>query len=95
VVDLIINKNETAHREKVKALAEGCKDNNLSVNINKMKELIRDFSRERTAESARPHPHRRGCSGEGESFKLLGLHVTDDLKWSIHSDGVVKKSLGP
>ena len=25
-----------------------------------------------------------------ESFKLLGVHITDDLKWSTHTDSVVK-----
>jgi hypothetical protein len=27
-----------------------------------------------------------------EKFKFLGVHVTDDLKWSIHADSVVKKA---
>ena len=26
-----------------------------------------------------------------ESFKFLGVHVTDKLKWSTHTDSVVKK----
>jgi hypothetical protein len=28
-----------------------------------------------------------------ESFKFLGIHITDDLKWSTHTDSVVKKAL--
>jgi hypothetical protein len=27
-----------------------------------------------------------------ESFKFLGVHTTDKLKWSIHTDSVVKKA---
>jgi hypothetical protein len=27
-----------------------------------------------------------------ESFKFLGVHITDKLKWSTHTDGVVKKA---
>jgi hypothetical protein len=27
-----------------------------------------------------------------ESFKFLGAHITDDLKWSTHTDSVVKKA---
>ena len=27
-----------------------------------------------------------------ESFKFLGVHITDKLKWSIHTDSVVKKA---
>ena len=26
-----------------------------------------------------------------ESFKFLGVHITDNLKWSTHTDNVVKK----
>jgi hypothetical protein len=25
-------------------------------------------------------------------FKFLGVHITDDLKWSLHTDSVVKKA---
>jgi hypothetical protein len=27
-----------------------------------------------------------------ESFKFLGVHIPDKLKWSTHTDGVVKKA---
>ena len=27
-----------------------------------------------------------------ESFKFLGVHITDHLKWSTHTDSVVKKA---
>ena len=26
-----------------------------------------------------------------ESFKVLGVHITDQLKWSTHTDSVAKK----
>jgi hypothetical protein len=26
-----------------------------------------------------------------QSFKFLSVHITDDLKWSNHTDSVVKK----
>jgi hypothetical protein len=35
VVGLITNNDETANREEVRALAEWCQENNLSLNINK------------------------------------------------------------
>ena len=35
-------------------------------------------------------PHRRYSSEE--SFKFLGLRITDKLKWSIHTYSVVKKA---
>ena len=45
VVGLITNNYETAYRE-VRALAEWCQENNLSLNVSKMKELIVDFRRQ-------------------------------------------------
>ena len=41
----ITNKDETAYREEMRALAEWCQENYLSLNINKIKELIVDFRR--------------------------------------------------
>ena len=38
-------------------------------------------------------PYQRDGSGEGgEFFKFLGVHITDKLKWSNHTDSVVKKA---
>ena len=42
----------------------------------------------------REHPpiHIEGTAVEkGESFKFPGVHITDKLKWSTHTDSVVKK----
>jgi stringent starvation protein B len=47
VIGLITENNEKAYREVVRALAEWCQDNNLSLNLNKTKEVIVDY---RTAE---------------------------------------------
>jgi short-subunit dehydrogenase len=43
VVGLITNNNETAYREEVRDLTVWCKDNNLSVNVIKTKEMIVDY----------------------------------------------------
>ena len=45
IVGLITNNDETAYREEVRALEEWCQENNLSLNVNKTKELIVDFSK--------------------------------------------------
>ena len=42
VVGLIIDNNETAYREEVRDLTVWCKDNNLSLNVIKTKEMIVD-----------------------------------------------------
>ena len=41
---MITNNDETAYREEVRALGVWCQENNLSLNINKTKEMIVDFS---------------------------------------------------
>ena len=43
VVGLITNNDETAYREEVRALGVWCQENNLSLNVNKTKEMIVDF----------------------------------------------------
>ena len=44
-----------------------------------------------TAEGAPPYLHRRARSGEGGKLKFLGIHITDKLKRTTHTDSVVKK----
>ena len=48
VVGLITNNDETADREEVRDLSVWCKDNNLSLNIIKTKEMIVDYRKRRT-----------------------------------------------
>jgi hypothetical protein len=86
VVCLIANNDETAGRE-VRALAEWCQENNLIVN--KMKKLIVYFRKQQ-----REHTpiHIEGTAVEKvESSKFPGVHITNILKWSTHTDSVMKK----
>ena len=80
MVGLITNNNLTAYREEVRALGVWCQENNLTLNVNKTKEMIMDFRKQQ-----REHPpiHIAGTVVEKvESFKFLGVHITDKLKWS-------------
>ncbi|CDQ98711.1 unnamed protein product [Oncorhynchus mykiss] len=52
--------------------------------------MIVDFRKQQ-----REHPpiHIDGTVVEKvESFKFLGVHITDKLNWSTHTDSVVKKA---
>jgi hypothetical protein len=48
VVSLITNNDETAYREEVRDLTVWCKDNNVSLNVIKTKEMIVDYRKRRT-----------------------------------------------
>jgi hypothetical protein len=45
VVGLITNNDETAYRE-MRALGVWCQENNLSLNVNKTKEMVVDFRKQ-------------------------------------------------
>ena len=46
-------------------LVKWCDDNNLSLNVSKTKEIVIDF--------------RKHSGGHAESFKFLGVHITNKL----------------
>ena len=55
-----------------------CQENNLTLNVNKRKEMIVDF---RKQQREQPHIHIDWTVVEKvESFKFLGVHITDKLK---------------
>uniref|UniRef100_A0AAR2M507 Reverse transcriptase domain-containing protein n=1 Tax=Pygocentrus nattereri TaxID=42514 RepID=A0AAR2M507_PYGNA len=90
VIGLIKNNDETAYREEVDRLAEWCDTNNLLLNAEKTKELIVDFGR-----NADPHPsiHIKGTAVERvNSFKFLGVHISEDLTWTTSCSKLVKKA---
>uniref|UniRef100_A0A8C8LT59 E3 ubiquitin-protein ligase n=1 Tax=Oncorhynchus tshawytscha TaxID=74940 RepID=A0A8C8LT59_ONCTS len=65
--------------EEVRALGEWHQENNLSLNVRKQQ---------------REHApiHINGTAVEKvKSFKFLGVHITEDLKWSTQTDSVVKE----
>jgi hypothetical protein len=68
VIGLIISNDKTAYREEVRALAEWCQENNLSLNVTKTKGLIADFRKQQ-----REHTHihiDRAAVEKVESFKF-------------------------
>ncbi len=90
IIGLISDDEESAYRDEVNTLAQWCQSNNLSLNVNKTKELIVDYRRQ----------ERRHASSDinGDrverisSFKFLGVHITENFTWTVHMDQVVKKA---
>ncbi len=75
--------------EEVSTLTKWCQENHLSLNIDKTKELVVDYRRQ----SRDTHPsHRQDTVERVSSFKFLGVHITEDLTWSAHTDAVLKKA---
>uniref|UniRef100_A0A8C1N2R2 Reverse transcriptase domain-containing protein n=1 Tax=Cyprinus carpio TaxID=7962 RepID=A0A8C1N2R2_CYPCA len=90
VVGLISNRDETNYRSEVSCLAGWCSDNNLSLNVEKMKEIVVDFRRAHTQHVPLTI---NGASVERvSSTKFLGVHITEDLSWTDNTAALVKKS---
>ena len=78
MVGLITNNDETAYREEVRDLTVWCKDNNLS--LIKTKEMIVYYRKKRTEHA--PIIIDGAVVEQVESFKFLGVHITNKLTWS-------------
>ncbi|KAK3564937.1 hypothetical protein QTP86_031065 [Hemibagrus guttatus] len=65
MVGLISKNDESAYREEVQRLTAWCKANNLSLNVEKTKEM---------------------------STKFLGVHLAEDLTWSLNTSSITKKA---
>ena len=90
VVGLITDNDKTAYREEVSNLAVWCQDNNLSLKVIKTKEMIVDYRKKR-AEHA-PILIDMAAAEQVESFKFLGVHITNQLTWSKHIKTVLKRT---
>ncbi len=86
VVGLISNNDETHYREEVAQLAEWCGTNNLSLNVEKTKEVVMDFRRNPV-----DHPPLTIDTSTVErvsSTKFLGVHITEDLTWTTNTKSI-------
>ncbi len=91
VVGLISNNDETHYREEVAQLAEWCGANNLSLNVEKTKEVVLDFRRKNSID----HPALTIDSSTVErvsSTKFLVVHITEDLTWTTNTMSLSKKA---
>ncbi len=80
VIGLINENDKTAYREEVSTLTKWCQENHLSLNIDKTKELVVDFRRQSTEHT--PITIDKTPVEWVNSFKFLGVHITEDLTWS-------------
>ncbi|KAK3545178.1 hypothetical protein QTP70_001768 [Hemibagrus guttatus] len=86
----LISKNESAYRKEVQRLTAWCKDNNLSLNMEKMKEMVVDFRR---AQSDHSPLNINGSNVKlVKSTKFLGVHLAEDLTWSLNTSSITRKA---
>jgi hypothetical protein len=90
VVGLITDNNETAYREEVRDLAVWCQDNNLSLKVIKTGRLL--WTRGKRGPSTPPFSSTGAAVEQVESFKFLGVHITNKQTWSKHTKTVVKRA---
>ena len=67
-----------------------CQDSTLSLNVSKTKELIVDYRKRRAEQD--PININGAVVERVESFKFLGVHITNKLSWSKHTKTVVKRA---
>ncbi|KAK1806271.1 hypothetical protein P4O66_000154 [Electrophorus voltai] len=87
VVGLISDNDERGYLEEIKHLENWCQENNLLLNISKTKELIVDCSKK---QERHYQPVRiSGTTVERvDSFRYLGVHISQDLSWSRHTSSL-------
>lgn len=75
---------------EVQQLAFWCSENNLSLNVDKTKEMIVDFRKPHSTHT--PLSIRSSMIETVNSIKLLGVHISDDLTWSTNTTSITKKA---
>ncbi len=83
LIGLIQDSDESAYRQEVKELAVWCSLNNLELNTLKTVEMIVDSP---------PLTIMDSTVTAVESFRFLGTTISQDLKWDIHIDSIVRKA---
>ncbi|KAK3557783.1 hypothetical protein QTP86_000741 [Hemibagrus guttatus] len=90
VVGLISKNDKSAYREEVKQLIAWCKANNLSLNIDKTREMVIDFRR---AQSGHSLLYIDGASVEFiKSTKFLGVRLVENFTVSLNTSSISKKA---
>ncbi|KAL0202573.1 hypothetical protein M9458_000591, partial [Cirrhinus mrigala] len=90
VIGLIRDGNESAYRQEVEQLSLWCSHNNLELNTLKTVAMTVDFRRKPPA--IPPLTIMNSTVAAVASFKFLGTNISQDLKWDIHIDSIVKKA---
>lgn len=90
VIGLISGGDQSTYRREVPCLVKWFQDNSLSLNVSKTKEMIVEPRRRR---KQHPSLHIGETAVEKVStFKFLGIHISEDLSWTLSITHLVRKS---
>ena len=67
-----------------------CQNDNLSIDVTETKEMIVDYRKRRTEHA--PILIDGAVVEQVESFKFLGVHITNKLSWSKHTKRVLNRA---
>ncbi|KAI2647223.1 putative RNA-directed DNA polymerase from transposon BS [Labeo rohita] len=90
VIGLIRDGDESAYRQEVEQLSLWCSHNNLELNTLKTVKMTVDFWRKPPALT--PLTIMNSTVAAVDSFRFLRTNISQDLKWDIHIDSIVKKA---
>nr|XP_049579054.1 uncharacterized protein LOC125970577 [Syngnathus scovelli]XP_049579055.1 uncharacterized protein LOC125970577 [Syngnathus scovelli] len=90
VVGLIRDNNDLDYREEVEQLVGWCRENSLILNEEKMKEIIVDFRKKQPHHA--PLIINSSAVEVVSSTKFLGVHITEDLTWTMNTTALVKRA---
>lgn len=88
VVGLITNNDESEYREEVQHLVDWCQNDNLSLNVQKTKDMVVNFRKSSTTHTPL---HINGSAVEMvNSVKFLDVHISADLSWNLNTTTMKK-----
>ena len=85
----LLSNPEEAYRSEVNRFCEWCKNNHLTLNVDKTKELVFDYRRKK--EPLTPLFIDGKIVSIVDSYKYLGLKIDTKLNWNNHAHDVCKK----
>ncbi len=90
VIGLITDNDETAYREEVSTLTKWWSGE--PPLTQHRQDQGAGGGLQETEQRTHTHHHRQDTCEAGEQLKFLGVHITEDLTWSAHTDAVLKKA---
>ena len=90
IIGHITNNQETEYRAQINQAVTWCTDHDLILNSSKTTELIIDPRRQPSPKT--PVLIKGESISITDTFKLLGTHISNNLKWKINADHIYKKA---